>query len=109
MKLGVVSVTTATREEAQTIAEVLIREQWAACVQIIPGLESHYFWEGKYERSTEYLLTIKTSYELLEALERRVRSLHSYTCPEFVFVTTEGGAPDYLEWWESQLKPLPTS
>jgi periplasmic divalent cation tolerance protein len=89
--------TAATREEAAKIAEALVEEGLAACVQLSP-IESWYRWEGKVERGAEVRLQIKTRAVLAETVQARVRALHSYEVPELVVVPIEGGSADYLGW-----------
>ncbi len=85
-------------QPAQTIAEELVSRRLAACVNIIPGLESIYRWQGRIEREPEVLLLIKTSDELLEQLETELLRLHPYETPEFVVLDTDRVAKGYLTW-----------
>jgi len=94
----IVFVTTASNEEASSIAEALVSERLAACVNIIPAIESIYRWEGKLTRDRESLMIIKTTNERYAELERRVKVLHSYSTPEVVAVRIERGAEQYLNW-----------
>lgn len=94
----VVFVTAANNDEALRLAEMLVESHLAACVQIFPGMESIYRWQGKVERQAEVLLIAKTMRSSFEDLERRVRALHSYETPEIVAVSLEAGSGPYLEW-----------
>lgn len=94
----VVFVTTATHEEAANIADALVTERLAACVNIIPAIESIYRWEGEVKRDRESLMIIKTTAERYADLERRVKELHSYSTPEVVVLSIEGGSAEYLAW-----------
>jgi periplasmic divalent cation tolerance protein len=85
-------------EMARTIADSLIDGGFAACVSILPGLESHYRWQGKKEVSREFLLMIKTLPMLYPRLESHLRSLHPYECPEIIAVPVEKGFQGYLDW-----------
>jgi periplasmic divalent cation tolerance protein len=90
--------TAANGEEAARLAEMLVGSRLAACVQILPQVESVYRWQGNVERHTEVLLTAKTVRSKFAALEREVRALHSYETPEIVAVPVAACSAPYLEW-----------
>ncbi|HYV82918.1 MAG TPA: divalent-cation tolerance protein CutA [Pyrinomonadaceae bacterium] len=94
----VVFMTAANGEEATRLAEMLVGAHLAACVQILPEMESVYRWQGKIERSSEVLLLAKTTRGKFDDLEREVRALHSYETPEIVAVPIVIGSAPYLEW-----------
>src|SRR6476659_1287769 len=94
----VVFMTAANVEEATRLAEMLVGAHLAACVQILPEMESVYRWQGKVERQAEILLLAKTTKDKLEDLEREVRALHSYKTPEIIAVPVILGSGPYLEW-----------
>jgi periplasmic divalent cation tolerance protein len=94
----VVCMTAANGEEATRLAEMLVGAHLAACVQILPEIESVYRWQGKIERSAEVLLLVKTTRGKFNELEREVRALHSYDTPEIVAVPILYGSAPYLEW-----------
>ena len=83
---------------AERIAEALVSERLAACVQLLPGATSVYRWQGRIERAAEALLLIKTTSERLPALQQRLPQLHPYELPELVAVEAAGGLPAYLDW-----------
>ena len=83
---------------AARIAEALVDERLAACVNVLPGVESVYRWDGRVERAGEVLLVIKTVRARLDALTARVVELHPYECPEVVALDIAGGLPAYLAW-----------
>lgn len=85
-------------EEARAIGKVLVAERLAACVNILPGMESHYRWNGKIESAQETVLIAKTRDDARQALQERVVALHSYETPCVVFLPVAGGNPDYLDW-----------
>jgi periplasmic divalent cation tolerance protein len=94
----VVFVTTSTTDDAAAIAEALVSERLAACVNIIAAIESIYRWEGKVTRDSEALMIIKTTDERYPELERRVQELHTYSTPEVVAIRIERGSEQYLNW-----------
>ena len=91
-------ITASNAEEARHIGKILVEERLAACVNVLPHMESWYWWEGKMEGAQEAVLIAKTRAELREALQRRVLQLHSYSCPCVVFLPIVGGNPAYLDW-----------
>lgn len=101
----VVFMTAANGEEATRLADLLVGAHLAACVQILPEMESVYRWEGKIERQSEILLLAKTTRAKFADLEREVRALHSYETPEIVAVPIVAGSNPYLEWLDASLNP----
>jgi periplasmic divalent cation tolerance protein len=101
----VVFMTAASGEEAARLADLLVGAHLAACVQILPEMESVYRWEGKIERQPEVLLLVKTTRSKFEDLEREVRALHSYETPEIIAVPIVAGSTPYLEWLTASLQP----
>lgn len=94
---GVMLTTTATREEAATIAKLLIDEKLAACVQLL-SIESFYFWEGKTQNEPECLLLIKTRTALFDTAIARIKQVHAYTVPEIVALPFSAGFAGYFNW-----------
>jgi periplasmic divalent cation tolerance protein len=94
----IVFVTTPNNDEAARIADALVSERLAACVNIVPTIESIYRWEGKVTRDSETLMIIKSTDERYPELERRVKELHSYSTPEVVALKIERGSQNYIEW-----------
>lgn len=94
----VVFITVSNKDEAARIAEALVSERLAACVNIVGQIESVYRWEGKVTRDNEVLMIIKTTDERYDELERRVKELHSYTLPEVIAFRINRGSEDYLNW-----------
>src|SRR5689334_4391361 len=101
----VVFLTASSGEEATRLADLLIGAHLAACVQILPEMESVYRWQGKIERQSEILLIAKTTASKFVDLEREVRALHSYETPEIVAVPLVAGSTPYLEWLADSLNP----
>ena len=100
----VVFMTAADAVEAGRLAEMLIEKRLAACVQILPEIESVYRWQGRIERQREVLLLAKTTRAKFEDLEREVRAAHSYETPEIVAVPLAAGSIPYLQWLNDSLK-----
>jgi periplasmic divalent cation tolerance protein len=94
----VVFMTAANGEEAARLADMLVGSHLAACVQILPEIESVYRWQGKIERQQEILLLAKSTTDKFDELEREVRALHSYETPEIVAVSLADVSEPYLKW-----------
>jgi periplasmic divalent cation tolerance protein len=94
----VVFVTCGSEEEALQIANALVKDHLAACVNLISPIRSIYRWEGKIWDEREWLLFIKTQTQRFEQLERRIKSLHSYTTPEIISIPITRGSLPYLDW-----------
>jgi periplasmic divalent cation tolerance protein len=90
--------TASSSQEAEKIAKALVERRLAACVNIIPQIQSVYRWEGKVERATEWLLLIKTRAEAFGQLRDAIRQLHSYEVPECIMLEITDGAEPYLRW-----------
>ena len=90
--------TASSPEESKKIAYALVESRLAACVNIIPKIESVYRWEGKIEEAQEYLLLIKTTAEAFPGVHEAVRRLHSYEVPECIALAVEEGSETYLRW-----------
>lgn len=99
----VVLVTAADRGEAEAIAEALLKDRLAACINIVPLAESIYLWKGQVERTQESLLVIKTSRELFPALAGRVKELHSYEVPEIIGLQLSDAAKGYQNYLRETL------
>src|SRR6476620_10258203 len=101
----VVLMTAASGEEAARLADMLVGAHLAACVQILPEMESVYRWQGKIERQSEVLLLAKTTRAKFADLEREVRALHSYDTPEIIAVPVVDGSAPYLDWLTKATDP----
>jgi periplasmic divalent cation tolerance protein len=100
-----VYITAKDKDQAKTIGRKLVEEKLAACVNIIDGMESIYWWEEKVCEDRETVLIVKTRESLLDKLTARVKSLHSYECPCVVALRIAGGNEDYLRWIEGSVIP----
>lgn len=87
------------------IGNALVEGRWAACVNLLPAVQSIYRWQEKIERSEEILLLIKTTEEGFPALRERILELHSYDTPEIISVRISDGSEKYLAWIRSASKP----
>jgi periplasmic divalent cation tolerance protein len=101
MKEPVVAMTTTNQiREARSLAEMLVKGRLAACVQIVPKIESVYEWEGKVCDEQEYLLIIKTFEDRIQDIKKALEEAHSYELPEFLVLPVLYGADDYVKWME---------
>jgi periplasmic divalent cation tolerance protein len=94
----VVLSTCGSLEEAREIARAIVERKLAACVNIIPNIESIYRWKGEIENSTEHLLVIKTTEKAFPSLRDAIAGLHSYEVPECIEVVISDGSAPYLKW-----------
>ena len=99
----VVFITTNTTGEAQQIASLLLEQKQAACVNIIPEVNSRFWWEGKLDSAQESLLVIKTRASRLPEIIDLVKGVHSNTIPEIIALPIVGGNQDYLEWIDKEV------
>jgi len=100
--VSIIYSTTGNIEEARKIAHALVAEKLAACVHIIPKIESVYRWKKKIEEATECVLLVKTTERNVERAIQKIRSLHSYEVPEILVFPPVGGLKEYLEYVEDE-------
>ncbi len=93
-----VFVTAKDYQEADKIAQALVKEKLIACANIVQGIQSVFWWEGNVDRSREALLILKSKRSLFKKILKKVVSLHSYTVPEVIALPILAGNPDYLKW-----------
>ena len=98
MSISIALTTLSDLDKAREIAQRLVEEKLAACVNIIPSVESIYHWQGKLHRDSELLLVVKTTKSNVPALEKRLHELHPYDTPEFVVLESDHTSQRYLAW-----------
>jgi periplasmic divalent cation tolerance protein len=96
--------TASSSTESNRIADRLLSERAAACVNILPGLKSLYWWKGKRETAREWLLWIKTHSSKTRMVQRIIAREHSYQTPEILTVAIRGGSRKYLKWLGDEIK-----
>ena len=106
---GVILVMTSMpdRESALDLAKALVQERLAACVNVLSGTESVYWWKGEIKQASEVAVLIKTAEGLRSNLEAAIRACHPYELPEIIAVPVVDGLADYLEWVLSEVKTDP--
>lgn len=104
MDMKLCYITTSSKAEAQAIGRALLEKRLAACVNILDGMESHYWWEGKLETSQESVLLAKTNGEHVDAVIATVKALHSYKVPCVISLPIESGNKEYLAWLGASLR-----
>ena len=98
-----IATTTETKEQAQTIAQYLVEQKLAACVQISGPIASTYRWKGKVETASEWHCLIKTREDFYDKVEKAIKKLHSYETPEIFAVPIIKGSSEYLSWLDDVL------
>lgn len=106
MSIVLVLSTAPDADTAQSLAETLVNEGLAACVNIIPGVQSVYRWQGAVEHAAELILLLKTTQSSYAALETRLRQLHPYELPEILNLGSPDGLPAYLAWIAANSGPF---
>jgi periplasmic divalent cation tolerance protein len=97
----IVLVSTGSQEEAHKIAELLVKAKKAACVNIVPAVDSLFWWEGEIESGRESLLLVKSKASLLAEIVELVKRTHSYEVPEIIALPIAAGSEDYLKWLDA--------
>lgn len=99
-QLRILYVTTETREDARSIGEMLVKQKLCACVNILDGMESIYWWDGKVQSDTECVLLIKTTASSVQAVTDAVIEHHGYDVPCVITLplSADEGNPEYLQW-----------
>ena len=94
----VVFITTKDAAEAKIISDKLLEEKLIACANIVPGVNSFFWWESKIDQAQEVLMILKTKDKLLNKIIKTVKAYHSYQVPEIIALPIVDGNPDYLRW-----------
>lgn len=102
---AVVLVTAPSLQVARQLAQAALSARLIACANLVPRLESHYWWQGKLERSAEVLLVMKTTRRRLAALEKLILARHPYDTAEFVVLPLQAGSSRYLDWITANVAP----
>ncbi len=100
----VVLITASSNDEAAKIAKALVDEHLIACANIVPGVRSFFFWDGKTQDERETLLICKSMLSRMDDIITRVKALHSYTVPEIIALPVIAGSKDYLDWVKETAK-----
>ena len=100
----IVLTTTGSPQEAEKIARALVERRLAACVNVIPQIQSVYRWKEKIEQETEWLLIIKTRLNAFESICDAIKELHSYELPECIMLEVTHGIKPYLDWIEENTR-----
>ena len=103
-KYIIVLVTAADDDEARLIAKVLLEQKKAACVNIMSGIVSLFWWQDKIDQASESLLVIKTGKSLLDEVVALVKEMHSYENPEIIALPVAGGSSRYLDWIDKEVR-----
>ncbi|WP_305805282.1 divalent-cation tolerance protein CutA [Stenotrophomonas sp. YIM B06876] len=91
-------------DSAHALASLLVERRLAACVNLLPAMQSVYRWEGRVEQASEVQLLIKTTAARLDALSALIRREHPYDLPEILAISPSAGLPDYLDWIRVQTR-----
>jgi periplasmic divalent cation tolerance protein len=100
----IVLTTCAAKADAERLSRALVAERLAACVSVVPRVESYYHWKGEIESSEEFMLIIKTSRDLFPAICAEMEKLHPYEVPELLALPIVAGAENYLSWFQANLR-----
>ena len=100
----IVLTTAGSEDEARKIARALVERRLAACVNVVPRIESVYRWQGKIETASEWLLVIKTEAPAFEGVRATIAALHSYQTPECIMLEVAAGDQEYLDWIDASVE-----
>jgi periplasmic divalent cation tolerance protein len=102
---SVVFFTTFSKKEAAVqFAQTALREKWAACLNIVEGVTSYFYWKEKLNCDSEILVIGKTNAAAFKKLKAKIKSVHPYELPELIGVSAKDGLPEYLDWIDSSLR-----
>jgi len=100
----VILITTSSEGEARKVADLLLNERKAACVNIVPKVESLFWWQGNIESAQENLLIVKTNTAKLKEITNLIKKVHTYEVPEIIALPIIGGNEDYIKWLDTILE-----
>ena len=103
-KFCIIFVTCRSAKEAGTIASALLKKRLASCVNILPGIISSFWWQGKINKAKEVLVMVKSTGRNYKKIEKEVKRIHSYEVPEIIAVPIIAGSKDYLKWIGKETK-----
>lgn len=106
MNYAIIFTTVSTKEEGYGIANELVQNKLAACVNIVPKVHSVYDWEDQIQNDEELLLLIKTTKEREKDIYHTIESLHSYDTPELITIPINRGSQPYLQWLENSVQKI---
>ncbi|UCG44511.1 MAG: divalent-cation tolerance protein CutA [candidate division WOR-3 bacterium] len=95
--------TVPTGQDGRRLAQALVEEKLAACIQVLGPMQSSFHWQGKVEIAAEYLCLIKTTSDAFDRLKDRVKELHPYDVPELIAVPITAGSEEYIAWLKSSV------
>jgi periplasmic divalent cation tolerance protein len=104
MSYILIFITAKNKKEASMLAKNLLEDKLIACANIIDGVQSLFWWQGKIDSSKETLLILKTKKVLFKKIMEKVKSLHSYQTPEIIALPLTHGSQDYLQWLNSSTR-----
>ena len=100
----VILITAANKKEAKKIAVCLVQKRLVACVNIVGGIESVFWWEKRIDSNREVLLIAKSKKSLIPKITRRIKSLHSYQVPEVIALPIVAGNKHYISWIDESIR-----
>jgi periplasmic divalent cation tolerance protein len=101
---SIVLVTAPDMKTARKLAQAALKAKLVACANLVPKIESHYWWQGRLERGEEVLIVLKATRRTLPDLEKLILKLHPYDTAEFVVLPLAGGSKRYLDWWSESCR-----
>lgn len=104
--LSVVLVTAPDLKTARRLARAALKAKLVACVNLVPRIESHYWWQGKLQHGNEVLMMLKATRATLPELEKLILKLHPYDTAEFVVLPVKQGSERYLAWWHQSCRAV---
>lgn len=96
-------ITTSEKDESRNIGTKLVQERLAACINIVPSIDSVYLWKGEIEEDNESLLIVKTKTKNIDKIIKRVKEIHSYETPAILAIPIIDGSKDYLDYLDSEM------